>query len=110
MAGSTSQLSLSRWLSFAADRSHWPSGAWPHGQVAVSQVTAAIIWMAAVASMGDDEDKAVVESRAAGEARPSLVADSNPGVVGFGREQTEYYEVIFRESQRKQVSAMVGWF
>ena len=96
------------WLSRQVDRmSQWRLASWG---IAFGQLAAATVWIAVLVSTADGDGTQTVESMAAGEARTSMLTETTPGVVGFGREQTDYYEVIFRESQRRDVQRCIGWF
>lgn len=96
------------WLSRQIERmSQWRLASWG---IALGQIAAGIVWIIALVSTADGDGSQPVESLAAGTARTSMVTEATPGVVGFGREQTNYYEVIFRESQRRDVQRCVGLF
>ena len=96
------------WLSRQIDRmSQWRLASWG---IAFGQLAAATVWIAVLASTADGDGTQTVESMAAGEARISMLTEVAPGVVGFGREQTDYYEVVFRESQRRDVQRCIGSF
>lgn len=96
------------WLTRQVDRmSQWRLTSWG---VAFGQLAAATVWIFVLISTAGGDGTQTVESQAAGEARTSMLTETTPGVVGFGREQTDYYEVVFRESQRRDVERCIGWF
>ena len=95
-------------LSRQIDRmSQWRLASWG---VAFGQLAAATVWIIVLISTADGDPTPTVESLAAGEVRTSMLTETASGLVGFGREQTDYYEVVFRESHRKDVERCIGWF
>jgi len=89
------------WLSQRIDRmSNWRLAAW---FVALGQLAAALVWMAAMSSILPNSEDRDIESRAAGVVLETKNANAQNELTGFGVYRTDYYEVIFRESQRLDV-------
>ena len=85
-------------LSRNIDRmSHWRFASW---FVALAQLTAALVWILAMNSLSPNTEEVIVETIAVGNIDSTNRED---GVDGFGVYRSDYYEVIFRESQRFQV-------
>jgi len=88
---------VSRWI----DRmSNWRLAAW---FVALGQLAATLVWMAAMSMIVPSSEENDVESRAAGVVLETNQANAKNELTGFGVYRTDYYEVIFRESQRSDV-------
>ena len=74
----------------------------------LSRLVAVVVWLFAIREMArdnDPEDESPPEAMAAGdvEDRGDQAGGKKSEVVGFATHQTRYYEIVFRESQRKKV-------
>ncbi len=84
----------------------WRLASWA---VAFGQLAAATVWLITIFSISGGSDSRTVEELAAGDASLSMDSDGTPALVSFGRERTDYYEVVFRESQRSEVERFIDW-
>jgi ABC-type transport system involved in multi-copper enzyme maturation permease subunit len=92
-------------LSRKIDRmSDWRFTSW---FVALGQLAAALVWILAVSSLNPNEEEVIVETVAAGKVETENNSNVENGVDGFGVYRSDYYEVIFRESQRFQVARVI---
>lgn len=93
---------INRWLDKI---SAWRFSAWLTG---FGRLAAVVVWLYALAQLGGDSGASIhsrPEATAAGVSRSRIDTGGKPKdeVVGFASTQTKYYELVFRESQRKQV-------
>ena len=94
-------------LSRQIDRmSQWRIASWA---VAFVQLAAATVWFITMALLAGESDTRTVEETAAGEIHAAEISDGAQAIDSFGREPTEYYEVVFRDSQREEADRFVGW-
>lgn len=93
----------------------WRLSGWLTG---LSRLLAVGVWIFAIHSMrqnaesGDEyEDPVPASSRAAGDIDDAPEADPDtkkaPEVVGFATLETKHYEIVFRESQREQITPLL---
>lgn len=97
---------INRWFERLAS---WRLSGWLTG---LGRLLAVGVWFFAIYSMGrnrEQTDRAPSESRAAGDAKPeeSTRPKDKHEVVGFATHETRHFEIVFRESQRKQVKALL---
>jgi hypothetical protein len=71
--------------------------------VTFGQLAAALVWVLAVNSLTSSDKDDDIESRAAGSIEASGSANTENAVDGFGVYRSDYYGVIFRESQCARV-------
>jgi ABC-type transport system involved in multi-copper enzyme maturation permease subunit len=83
----------------------WRIASWA---VAFGQLAAAAIWFLTIASLMDMRDEPTIERLAAGDLPSGNDKEMSLAFDSFGRERTEYYEVVFRESQRQDVERFIG--
>lgn len=95
-------------LSRKIDRmSNWRFTSW---FVAFGQLTAAFVWIFAIGSLSPDAEVEMIETVAVGKTDTATSLNVGNEVDGFGVYRSDYYDVIFRESQRFQVDRIFWRF
>ena len=79
---------------------NWRIAAWC---VALGQLAAVLVWIFAIASVKSGREEHDIESKAPGVALKTKDANAQKELTGFGVYRSDFYEVIFRESQRLDV-------